>query len=88
MHMACAQPEMSTIRVVMEKFTEVFEGQFVDRVRFESDSQKFDLLLMEDRWVVSAVDWPPPKIPDHVNPRHSGSIDIGPAKPTEDISVG
>ena len=79
--------QSATVRIVQKKYTEVFEGRFVDHVRFESESQVFDLVLVEDRWLVSVVDGSASKLPDYVNPRQSGSADIGPTESTEDIPI-
>ncbi len=76
---------MSTVRVVVNKFTEVFEGQFVDHVRFESERQVFDLVLVEGQWLVRVVDGWTPKLPSHVNLRHGGPTDNSPTESTEDI---
>ena len=79
--------QSATVRIVQKRFTEVFEGRFVDYVRFESESQVFDLVLAGDRWMISVVDGLPSKLPDYVNSRHSGSVDIGPTESTEDIPI-
>jgi len=79
---------LSTVRIVQKRYTEVFEGRFVDRVRFESESQVFDLVLVEERWVISRVKGSASKLPDYVNPRHSGSTEYSPTESTEDISIG
>ena len=79
--------QSATVRIVQKRYTEVFEARFVDHVRFESESQVFDLVLAGDRWMISVVDGLPSKLPDYVNPRHSGSVDIGPTESTEDIPI-
>ncbi len=78
---------MSTVRVVQKRFTEVFEGRFVEKVRFESDSQVFDLVLAEDRWMISVVEGEPSKLPFHVNLRHGDSTDDSQSESTEDIPI-
>ncbi|KKL80286.1 hypothetical protein LCGC14_2006320 [marine sediment metagenome] len=79
--------QTSTVRVVQKRFTEVFEGRFVDHVRFESESQVFDLVLAGDRWMISVVDGTASKLPDYANSRRSSSADDDQPESTEDISI-
>ncbi len=79
--------QTATVRIVQKRFTEVFEGRFVDHVRFESDGSAFDVTLVDGYWLIGVIGTESPKLPDHVNPRHSGSADIGPTKSTEDVPI-
>lgn len=46
----------AAVRVVQDNYTEVFEGRFVDKVRFESNKGNFEVVLHNGFWVIRSIE--------------------------------